>query len=329
MRAPGELARLRAVLDVGLLARRALPLAGAGGLALALLGRALGRAGAQVLDGARHRRLDELAVDAAVEDHLRAVELQQHAGGARLVELGLAEPDRRRPVRVAVQLAVQRLGLRVERGRLLAQLQLGDLVLVQRAAGQLGEQHAGAVREHLAHQPARVARQLRAQRVALGRGLGEHLGDQRRELRRDGLDLQQRVDPGRRDLAAADQRLRDLGQLEDPPARGHAALAPAQHRRGAVDGVAVAEHLLDLAGLLQRRELLAQDVLGALVAAAALGLLADLRGDRRPPELARGREPVRAGDQREALAVDGDDIDRRQQPPHLHRRGQPTHVLAV
>ena len=188
---------------------------------------------------------------------------------------------------------------------------------------------AGPVREHLAHQPARVARQLRAQRVALRGGLGEHLGDQRRELRRDRLDLQQRVDPGRRDLAPADERLRALRELEDPPARGHAALAPAQHRGGAVDGVAVAEHLLDLARLLQRRELLAQDVLGALVAAAALGLLADLRGDRRPPELARGREPVRAGDQREPLAVDGDDVDRRQQAPHLHRRGQPAHVLPV
>lgn len=51
---------------------------------------------------------------------------------------------------------------------------------------------------------------------------------------------------------------------------------------------------------------------GALIAAAAVGLLADLRRDRRPPELARGRQPVRTG-QREPLAVDRDDVDRRQQ----------------
>ena len=110
---------------------------------------------------------------------------------------------------------MQRLGLRVERGRPLAQLQLGHLVLVQRAARQLGEQHAGPVREHLPHQPSRVACQLRAERVALRGGLGEHLGDQRRQLRRDRLDLQQHVDPGGRDLARSDERLRDLRELED------------------------------------------------------------------------------------------------------------------
>ena len=114
MRAAGELARLCAVLAVGLLARRALTLAAAG-LALALLGGALLRPGVQLLDRARDGGLDELAVHAAVEDHLRAVELEQHPCRARLVKLGLADPDRRRPVGVAVELAVQRLGLRVER----------------------------------------------------------------------------------------------------------------------------------------------------------------------------------------------------------------------
>ena len=68
--------------------------------------------------------------------------------------------------------------------------------------------------------------------------------------------------------------------------------------------VAVGEHLLDRARLLQRRERLAQHVLGALVAAGALGCVADHRGDRGPAELAGGREPVLAGDQREPLAVE-------------------------
>jgi hypothetical protein len=38
---------------------------------------------------------------------------------------------------------------------------------------------------------------------------------------------------------------------------------------------------------------------------------------------------VRAGDQREPLAVDRDDVDRRQQAPHLHRGSQSAHVLEV
>jgi hypothetical protein len=64
---------------------------------------------------------------------VRSVELEQHAGGARLVYLRAARPDGRRPVRVAIELPV--LGLLVERGRLLAQLELGDLRLVERLAG--------------------------------------------------------------------------------------------------------------------------------------------------------------------------------------------------
>jgi hypothetical protein len=72
-------------------------------LRLALLAGALLPAGAQLLDGARDGGLDQLAVDAAVEDHPRAVELEQHAGGARLVELGLSDPDRRRPVGVGAR----------------------------------------------------------------------------------------------------------------------------------------------------------------------------------------------------------------------------------
>jgi hypothetical protein len=42
------------------------------------------------------------------------VEFDQHAGGARLVDVGVGEADRRRAVGVAVELAVQLLGLRVE-----------------------------------------------------------------------------------------------------------------------------------------------------------------------------------------------------------------------
>ena len=55
----------------------------------------------------------------------------------------------------------------------------------------------------------------------------------RRGSWRDGLNLQQRVDPRHLDLAAAHERLRSPGQLEDPCPRGHAALVPAEHGRGA------------------------------------------------------------------------------------------------
>jgi hypothetical protein len=88
----GQLPLLRAVLGVGLLARRALPPT----CRLALAG-PLGRADAQVLDGARHGGLDQLALHASVQDHLRAVKLEQHASGPGLVKLGLADPHRRRP----------------------------------------------------------------------------------------------------------------------------------------------------------------------------------------------------------------------------------------
>ena len=197
VRAAAELARLRAMLGVGVLPRAALTRGPAGPLALALLARALLRPSAQLLDRARHGGLDQLAVDATVENHPGAIQLEQHAGRARLIDLGVADPDRRRPVGIAVQLAVQRLGLRVERGGLLARLQLGDLVLIQRAASQRGEQGAGPVGEHLTHEPAWVAGELRAQRVAVRGRLGDHLGNQRDQPRRDGLDLQQRVDAAR------------------------------------------------------------------------------------------------------------------------------------
>jgi hypothetical protein len=76
-----------------------------------------------------------------------AVELEQRAGGARLVYLRVALPDGRRPVCVAIELPVQGLGLLVERGGVLAQLELGDLRLVER----LGGADPSAAQRHGAH----------------------------------------------------------------------------------------------------------------------------------------------------------------------------------
>jgi hypothetical protein len=79
----------------------------------------------------------------------------------------------------------------------------------------------------------------------------------------------------------------------------------------------------------QRGQRLAQHVLGALVAAGALGLLQDHRGDRLPAQLARCREAMLAGDQREPLALQGADRDRDDQAAHGHRAGQRADVLGV
>ena len=67
------------------------------------------------------------------------LELDQHAGCACLIDVGVGEAHRRRAVGVAVELLVQLLGVRVELVGLLAQPQLGDLV---RAGGvQVGGEH--------------------------------------------------------------------------------------------------------------------------------------------------------------------------------------------
>ena len=79
--------------------------------------------GAQLLDRLGDRVARELAVEVTrVDDQRRAGvggELEQGAGGARLVDVRLAEADARRTVRVAVDLAVQLLRLGQLRLRLL------------------------------------------------------------------------------------------------------------------------------------------------------------------------------------------------------------------
>jgi hypothetical protein len=71
--------------------------------------------------GALDRLLYELAVERAVDDDRpAALELDQRAGGARLVDVLLGETHGRRAVGVAVELAVQLLGLRVGRATPLA-----------------------------------------------------------------------------------------------------------------------------------------------------------------------------------------------------------------
>ena len=59
-----------------------------------LLLRRGGGLGLKLVVGALDRALDQLAVDGAVDDDRpAALELDQHAGGARLVDVGLGEPD--------------------------------------------------------------------------------------------------------------------------------------------------------------------------------------------------------------------------------------------
>ena len=82
-------------------------------------------------------------------------QLDEHAGGARLVDVLLGEPDRRRPVRVAVELLVQRLGLGEQRRGCLPEPQLlefprADLVQVR------GEHLAVGVTQRLPEHPSRI-----------------------------------------------------------------------------------------------------------------------------------------------------------------------------
>ena len=70
-------------------------LAVAAGLAL---GGLVGDRASQLGDGPRDRLLDQLAIQRAVDDERRAVlELDHHAGGARLVDVLVGEADRGPP----------------------------------------------------------------------------------------------------------------------------------------------------------------------------------------------------------------------------------------
>ena len=214
--------------------------------------------GLELVIGALDRALDELAVQRAVDDDRPALlELDQHAGGARLVDVGVGEPDLRRAVGVAVELLVQLLRLGVELLGLLAQSQLGDLV--RAGAVQVGGEHlaVAGVRERGVEHPARLAGEpLGGPGVAV-----VEVGDDGVEqVGGDGADRAQLVDGGQVDDVVADQLLGALGQLEDLHARGHAVLGPAERLRGAVLGQAAVEHRLDGLGLLVGVELLARDL---------------------------------------------------------------------
>ncbi len=90
------------------------------------------------------RLLAQLPVDGAVGDDRRAaVELDEHAGGARLVDVLLAEADRRSAVRVAVDPLGQPGRLLEQLLGPLPQLQRGNLVGVE--AGEVSGEHTSAV----------------------------------------------------------------------------------------------------------------------------------------------------------------------------------------
>ena len=173
-----------------------------------------------------------------------------------MVDVGVGEPDLRRAVGVAVELALQLLGVRVELLGLLAQPQLGDLARARRV--QVGGEHLAVarVRERGVEHPARLTGEpLGGPGIAVIE-VGDH-GVQ--QLRRDLADRAQLVDRGEGDDVFADQLLGALGQLEDLHARGHAALGPAERLRGAVLAQPAVEHRADRLGLLVGVQLLARD----------------------------------------------------------------------
>jgi hypothetical protein len=120
VRLAGQLAQAGAMLDIELLAPGALARDGAG----ALGGRLGGDLRREIRDGPADRLPCELAVHGAVGDDRRApVKLDQDAGSAGLIDVSVGEANLRGPVGVAIDLAMQRLGLREQRGALLAQPQ--------------------------------------------------------------------------------------------------------------------------------------------------------------------------------------------------------------
>ena len=252
--------------------------------------------------------LCELAVQVAVDnDRVAVVELDQHASGACLVDLCRAELHARRPVGVAVELAVQLLGLRISCGDLLAEAQLPDLVLAERAevggkhrglgfAERLGEHPAGIAREPPGVGCAAVAVEERDQRVE--RAVG------------DLADRGQLIERAERQLAAAEHLLRPLRQREDLHSRGHALARPAERLRRAVLAETALEHRVDRLGLLVGVELLARDVLDRAVGVLAVDI-ADHDWQLAQAEFAGRGDAVKASDQfvavRGAAHDDGDE----------------------
>ena len=272
---------------------------------------------------ARDHLLGELAVQRAVGDARRAaVELDQHPGRPRLVDVGGHEAKRRRAVGVPVDLLVQLLGLGDERVGLRAQPQRLEVTVVDGAQVDAEAVLVG-VAQRLADRPTRIAGELRSG----DRLVCDALHELPRDRRRDVADAQQRVDRADGDRAAADELLSGLGQLEDLCPGADELTAPAERLRGAVQRVALVEHRLHGSGLVERRELLARDVLRCAVCARAL-LVAD--DDRRvgQVELAACRIAVIAGD--ELIAVTGrSDDERDEQPPQGDRLREVVDVRLV
>ena len=285
---------------------------------------------AQLLDGAGDRLLGKLAIEGEVGDDRRAaVKLDQHPGGTGLVHVRRIETERRRAVGVLLDLLVQLLGLGDERVGLLAQPQRSQIAVVQRVQVRAEGVLLG-VAQRLADRPAGVVDELRP-----GDGARcDRRDDRLRDLRRDVGDREQRVDRADRDCAAADEPLADLRELEDLRPRGRELAAPAERLRRAVEGVALLEHRLDGIGLLQRRELLAGDVLRRAVGARALLIAHDNRRVGQVELAARG-EAVIAGDELIA-ATDGSHDEGDEQPAQGDRLREavdvrlvePAHVLA-
>ena len=194
---------------------------------------------------------------------------------------------------------MQLLRLRVELLGLLAEAQLGDLV--RAGAVQVGGEHlaVAGVGERSVEHPAGLAREpLGGPGVAVVK-----VGDNGvKQLGRDHADRPQLVDGGQVDDVLANELLRALGQLQDLHPGRDPGLGPAECLRGTVLGEAAAEHRVDGLGLLVGAELLARDVLDRAVSVLGLGVADDDR-DVGQPERPGGGDPVKAGDELEAVAV--------------------------
>ena len=229
---------------------------------------------------AGHRGEQQLAVQVAVGDQGVVAELQQHPGGAGLVDLDVIEGDLHVSVRVGQHLALEGLDLREQHFDLLAERDALQVVCAEPADADRERLRGARARDRPRDEPAGVACEL----AAVARVLDD-VRDGGVQQRRGSLtDSEQRVDGGERDDALPDERLRGLREVEDLQHRRDASATEPRGLRGAGLRQAVLDHHPPHGpGLGERVGLAAAEVLGGRRGRAAAG--ADDRVDVRCPEL--------------------------------------------
>ena len=229
---------------------------------------------------AGHRREQQFAVQVAIGDEgVVAAELQQHSGGAGLVDLDIVERDLDARVGVGQHLALEVLDLREQPFDLLAERHARQVVRAHAADADRERLRGARARDRPRDEPPGVACEL----AAVARVLDD-VRDGGVQQRRGRLaDSEQRVDGGQRDDALPDERLRGFREVEDLQDRRDAGATEPRGLRGSGLRQAVLDHHpAHGPGLRERVGLAAAEVLGGRRGRAAAA--ADDRVDVRRAE---------------------------------------------